>query len=159
VIAAVLGALKGLGLLQWLWSNRAWLKWAALGLVFAALAALWRWERHDRIAAEAAERAAVVERDLATADAARWRQASDLRDQAIARRDAAIAQQDAAIERWRASAERAEAAQVAAEAQSRAARAAFDARRKELDDEARAKPQDVRDLGPLVRGRADRLFD
>jgi hypothetical protein len=131
----------------------------AIALGFAVVLGLWRWERHDRIAAEAVADAASARLGLAEQDAARWRQAADLRDAAIDARDAALAAQSAEVERWRvASAHAMEAARNAAEA-ARRHRDAADQRIDELMEAARARPETVRPLGPLVLGRVDRLFD
>ncbi|HVO02191.1 MAG TPA: hypothetical protein VMT54_08315 [Candidatus Cybelea sp.] len=142
----------------WLMANRAWLSWVAAGLAVAVLVGLWRWERHDRIAAEKAEQAALSARDLAEADAARWQAAAEARDRALAERDQAIAAQSAAIERLRFDAARAETIAQGASAAAREAEQAADARIRELETEARAKPDDVRPLGPLVLKRVDGLF-
>ncbi|HVT52752.1 MAG TPA: hypothetical protein VHE77_14330 [Dongiaceae bacterium] len=159
MIAVALAALKGFGIAQWTWTNRAWLTWAATGLVVAALAVLWRWERHDRIAAEAVAQAATAARDLARGDAERWRTASDQRDAALARLNDLIAEQNAAVARLRVSLDVADQAAAEAQANSRDAHAQLDQRIKELNDEAKLHPEDVAPLGRLVRGRVDRLWD
>jgi hypothetical protein len=159
MIAAALAALKGLGVVRWIWDHRAWLKWLAAGLVIAALTGLWRWERHDRVAAEAVATAAGTARDLALEDVARWRNASDLRDAAIGRLDDLIARQNAAVLKLQFSLDAANQAAARAEAVGRDARTQFDRRVKEIDDEAKAHPEDVVPLGRIVRGRVDRLWD
>jgi hypothetical protein len=159
VIAAAFAALKGLGIAQRLWAHRAWLKWAATGLVVALLLGLWRWERHDRLAAEAMAEAARAARDLAQADAGRWHAASDLRDAAITGLNHAIAVQNTAVRKLQFSLDQANAAAARAEAASRDARGQFDQRMKELDDAAKAHPEEIAPLGRLVRDRVDRLWD
>ncbi len=159
MIAAALAALKGLGVVRWVWARRAWLKWAATGFVVAALFGLWRWERHERNAAEAGAAAAIAARDLARADAQRSHDASDLRDAAIAQVTAVLARQNAAVEKLRFSLEAADRAAATSQALSRDARAQFDRRIKELDDEAKQHPEDVIPLGGIVRSRVDRLWD
>jgi hypothetical protein len=156
---AFLAAIKSASWAMWLYQNRAWLKWLAIGLVFAAIVGLWRWERHDRIAAQTIARAATERLALAQQDAARWQQASNLRDAAITELKTVLDAQSTAVERWRLSSERADtAARLAAETDRRN-RAAADARVRELMEEARARPEAVRPLGPLVLGRVDGLFD
>ena len=159
MIAAALAALKGLGVVRWIWDHRAWLKWLATGLLIAALTGLWRWERHDRIAAEAVAAAASTARDLALEDVTRWRNASDLRDAAIGRLDDLLARQNAAVLKLQFSLDAANQAALQAEAAGRDARAQFDRRVKEIDDEAKVHPEDVVPLGRIVRGRVDRLWD
>jgi hypothetical protein len=135
------------------------IRYGLIALAFGVLVGLWRWERHDRIAAEKGEQAALERLDLAQQDAARWQQASTLRDAAIAELKTTLETQSAAAERWRLTGERADAAaRVAAETDQRN-RAAADARIRELMEEARARPEAVRPLGPLVLGRVDGLFD
>jgi len=156
---AFFAALKSASWVVWLYQNRAWLKWLAIGLAFAAIVGLWRWERHDRVAAQATARAATERLALAQQDAARWQQASALRDTAIAELKATLDAQSSAIERWRLSSARADAAaRLAAETDARN-RAAADARIRELMEEASARPEAVRPLGPLVLGRVDGLFE
>ena len=159
MIAAVLAALQVFGAVRWIWVNRALMKWLATGLVIAALTGLWRWERHDRLAAEATAEAATATRDLALEDARRWRSASDLRDAAIARLNDLVATQNAAVMKLQFSLDAADQAAAEAEAAGRDARAQFDRRIKELDDEAKAHPEDVAPLGRIVRGRVDRLWE
>jgi len=159
MIAAALAALKGLGIVQWAWSHRAWLKWAVTGLVVAALLGLWRWERHDRIAAQALAEAATAARDLAQGDARRWHDASDQRDAAIAQLDGLVAQQNAAVTRLRTSLDLADRAAAQAAADDRDARTRLEQRIKELNDEAKAHPENVAPLGGIVRHRVDRLWD
>jgi hypothetical protein len=130
-----------------------------VALVVGALFGLWRWERHDRVAAEKGEAAALERLDLAQRDASRWQQAATLRDAAIAELKATLDAQSAAAERWRLSSAKADAAaRVAAETDQRN-RAAADLRIRELLEESRARPEAVRPLGPLVLGRVDGLFD
>lgn len=135
------------------------IKWGLIALAISVLLGLWRWERHYRVAAEKSEAAALQRLDLAQQDAARWRQASTLRDAAIAELKVTLDAQSAAAERWRLTSERADAAaRIAAETDQRS-RAAADLRIRELMEAARARPEAVRPLGPLVLGRVDGLFD
>lgn len=159
MIAAALAALKGLSIVQWLWSNRAWLKWVAIGLAFVGLTGLWQWERHDRLAAERGEKAAILQLDLARADADRWKAASDQRDQAIVELKAALERQNAAVLRLQFSLSGADEAAARAADDDRAQRAALDQRIRQLEDEAHAHPDQVVPVGPLVRERVDRLWD
>jgi creatinine amidohydrolase/Fe(II)-dependent formamide hydrolase-like protein len=159
MIAAALAALKGLSIVQWLWVNRTWLKWVAVGLVFAALTGLWQWERHDRLAAQKGETAALLQLDLARADADRWKAASDQRDQVIAELKVALDRQNAAVLRLQFSLDRANEAAARAADDDRAQRAALDQRIQQLEDEAHAHPDQVVPIGPLVRGRVDRLWN
>jgi len=152
------GAVKtALGLL----GGGSWLPLAVVaGLSFGAgIGGAW-WIAHQRILAVTAERdQAKQAADLAQQDVARWKAASDLRDQAIALRDAQLDAQNAAVEQLHVSLDKADQAAATAEQQSRDARAQFDQRTHELEDAAHAQPSDVRDLGPIVRKRVDRLFD
>jgi hypothetical protein len=135
------------------------IRYGLIALVIGVLLGLWRWERHDRIAAEKEAAAALERLDLAQQDAARWQQAATLRDAAIAELKTTLETQSAAAERWRLSSEKADAAaRVAAETDQRN-RAAADARIRELMEAARARPEAVRPLGPLVLGRVDGLFN
>ena len=156
---ALFATIKSARWAVWLYENRAWLKWAAVGIAFAAMTGLWRWERHDRSAAQETAVAAIVRLDLARQDVARWRQASDLRDAAITELRAVLDQQSVAVERWRLSSERADAAARNAAETDRRNRAAADVRIQELMEEVRARPEAVRPLGPLVLNRVDGLFD
>jgi hypothetical protein len=159
MIVALVAAVKSLSVVQWFWMHRAWLKWAATGLAVAILLCLWRWERHDRVAAQVAAEAAQAARDRAQDDAKRWHDASDQRDAAIARLSGVLNQQNAAVAKLRSSLDLADRAAAQAAADSRNARAAFEQRIKELNDEAKAHPEDVVPLGGIVRGRLDRLWD
>jgi hypothetical protein len=159
VIVAALAILKGVGFIRWGWAHRGLLKWVATGAVIAALTGLWRWERHDRISAEMAERAAAAERSLAVADAQRWHAASDERDVALARLNDAVAQQNTAVAKLQFSLMRANEAAAKAETESREARALFDQRIKELKDEAKAHPENIVPLGGIVRSRVGWLWD
>jgi len=159
VIAAALAALKGVSIVRWLWVNRAWLRWMAVGLGFAALTGLWQWERHDRLAAEKGEKAAALQLDAARADADRWKAASDQRDQAVAELQAVLDRQSAAVLRLQFSLERADEAAARAADDDRSRRAALDQRIQQLEDEAHAHPDQVVPIGPLVRGRVARLWD
>ena len=156
---AVLAAIKSARWALWLYENRGWLKWAAVGIAFAALTGLWRWEHHDRIAAESVAQSATERLSLAQQDAARWQQASALRDLAIVELHVTLAAQSDAVERWRLSSANADAAARIAAETDRRNRAAADARIRELMEEARARPEAVRPLGPLVLTRVDGLFD
>jgi hypothetical protein len=135
------------------------IKWGLVAVVFGSLFGLWRWERHDRIAAEKILEAAKLARDIAAADAQRWRTASDQRDAALARLTGALAQQNDAVTKLQFSLERANGAAVQAEAESRDARTRFSERIKELEYEANAHPESVIPVGSIVRGRVDRLWD
>jgi hypothetical protein len=159
MIAAALAALKGLGIVQWLWTHRGLLKWAAVGLSIAVLAGLWRWERHDRIAAAGIAAAATAQLAGARTDAQRWHDASDLRDRALSGLSDKLALQNAAIAKMQFSLERADQAAAGAAALSRDARAQFDQRIKEIADAAKAHPEQVAPLGIIVLGRVERLWD
>ena len=159
MIAAALAALNGLGAVRWIWARRRWLTWLATGLVVAALLGLWRWERHDRIAAEATAKAATIQLDLASADARRWHAASDLRDQAIAALGNRVAQQNAAVAKLQFGVEHANRAAAQAEAETRDARLQLDQRIKDIENEAKSHPERIAPLGPIVLGRVDRLWD
>jgi DNA-binding helix-hairpin-helix protein with protein kinase domain len=135
------------------------IKLGLVALAIGVLFGLWQWERHDRIAAEKGEHAALAERDLAAADAQRWHAASDLRDLALKGLRDTVDRQNAAVQRLQFSLDRANQAATAAEAQTRDARAQFDQRTRQLEDEAHAHPDQVDPLGTIVRGRVDRLWD
>ncbi len=135
------------------------IKWGIVALAIALLAGLWRWERHDRIAAEATTEAAIGARDLARADTARWHDASNLRDAAIAQLNAVLARQNTAVQRLQFSVDQANGAAMKAEARARDARAQFDQRIREMEEEADAHPDQVVPLGPIVRSRVGRLWD
>jgi hypothetical protein len=135
------------------------IQWGLVVLAIGVLLGLWQWERHDRVAAEKGERAALAQRDLAAADAQRWRDASDLRDLALKGLRDTIDRQNAAVQRLQFSLDQANQAAAVAEAQTRDARAQFDQRIQQLEDEARAHPDQVGPLGSIVRGRVDRLWD
>jgi septal ring factor EnvC (AmiA/AmiB activator) len=141
-----------LALLAIAWRHRAWLGAVSLGLACLATAGLWRWERHDRLAAEAQVQALAARLDLAEGDVQRWRDAVTVRDRALA-------EQQAALERLRSDAARADAVAQRARDETSAARAAAERRIQALEEEAHAKPEDVRALGPLVLRRAGGLFD
>jgi len=151
-LTAIFSAFRAVRWLAWLYDNRAWLRWIVAGAAMAGLVGLWRWERHDRLAAARMEQAALRETALARADAARWQAAA-------AQRDQALALQTAAIERLRFDAARAESAAHKASIQSRAAAVAASLRIRELEEEAHARPEDVRPLGPIVLRRVGRLFE
>jgi hypothetical protein len=158
-IAALLSLFKAGHWAIWLYGNRAWLRWVAVGVTLAALLGLWRWERHDRLLAEQSERMARAALQMAGDDVARWQAAAAQRDRALAARDAALAIQSAAIERLRAYAAKAAAAARRTALENSAAAQAAAARLRELEEEAHARPEDVRDLGPIVLRGAAGLFD
>jgi len=159
MIAAALAALKGLGIMQWIWAHRALLKWAATGLVVALLLGLWRWERHDRVAAEATAKAVSMQLEWARDDARRWHDASDIRDRAIAELGDRVEQQNAAVAKLQFGLDRANQATAKAQADGRDASRQFDERIKEITDEAKAHPERIAPLGAIVRSRVDRLWD
>lgn len=159
LLAALLVALRPVRWAVWLYQNRVWLCWSATAVVLLVLLGLWRWERHDRRAAEASLHVAVEEHNRVTAELDRWKTTVAARDQALAQRDAALAAQSAAIERLRMDANRAEEVARASELEAVRAQSAADARIRAIEEEAHAKPEDVRDLGPLVLRRVDGLFD
>lgn len=149
----------GLSALSWVWRHKTL---AALFVAFGLLA----WYRHEATSARAALHEAELGRDEAkatlaasTADAERWHGASDLRDAAIDRLNRTLAQQNAEMERLRFSLDQANSAADQAEAEAQDARARFDRRVLELEEEADAHPDQVVPLGPLVRSRAQRLWD
>jgi len=158
-LLAVLFSARPLRWATWLYQNRSWLRWFVAATVMLALLGLWRWERHDRLTAEATAQAASEERDRAVAGLNRWKAAVAARDQALAQRDAALAAQSSAIERLRLDANRAEEMARASQVEAERAQSAADARIRAIEEEAHAKPEDVRDLGPLVLRRVGGLFD
>jgi hypothetical protein len=125
------------------------IKWGLIALAIGVLFGLWRWERHDRIAAEKGEAAALERLDLAQQDAARWHGASDLRDQAITTLKTTLDTQSAAIERQRADELRLEASIRAGVDRNRTLAEKLTATRAQLEAEAHAHPEDDRPLGPL----------
>ena len=159
VLAALLGALSPLHWAMWLYQNRSWLRWLTAAVAMIALLGLWRWERHDRLAAEATAHAATEGYDHAVAELDRWKTAVTERDQALAQRDATLSAQSAAIEHLRMDANRAEQVARVSELEAEQARSAADARIRAIEEEAHAKPEDVRALGPLVLRRVGGLFD
>jgi len=158
-LGGLFAAVKSVRWVLWLYENRTWLKWAAVGLVIVGLTGLWRWERHDRVAAEAIADAATARLHLAQQDATRWQQASALRDAAIVKLSATLDAQSSAVERWRVASERADAAARLAAETDRRNRAAADVRIRALMEEARVHPEEVQSLGSLVLRRVDGLFD
>src|SRR4051794_23938290 len=70
MMLTLFAALKSARWAFWLYQNRAWLKWLAIGLAFVVVTGLWRWERHDRIAAATTARAATERLVLAQEDVA-----------------------------------------------------------------------------------------
>jgi chromosome segregation ATPase len=160
-ILQVIGA--GLG---WIWNHKTL---SALILCAVALA----WSRHEvstltierdaaRSQIEAAQaKTAVAERQAAisAADAERWQKASADRDSTIQQLTAQIEEQNAAIEA--AASKRADLLKALDGARienDRLSQTAADLAR-ELDDEAKAAPADVRSIGPIVQRRVNGLFN
>jgi hypothetical protein len=125
------------------------IKWGIVAAVIGALFGLWRWERHDRVAAEKGEAAALERLDLAQQDATRWHTASDLRDQAISQLKAALDRQSAAIEAQRADEARLAAAVRAGVDRNRILSDRLAAATAALEEQAHAHPEDDRPLGPI----------
>lgn len=130
-----------------------------VALVIAVLAG-WGFVEHEwRGAAQKGEKAAIVERDLAQQDAVRWHDASDLRDLSIANLNKALSDQSAAIEVQRAQTLVAQKAAMAAQDAAARIQQEADTRIQKLRDEANTHPENVRDLGPIVLGRVNGLFE
>jgi len=150
-IRAALGIGGGIG----------WIAYAVLfglGLALGATPA-YIWERRAVTAAEAQRDRYRQSAELASQDAQRWEHASDLRDQALEAMRATVDRQNSAIERLQISLEQASDAAGKAEAEMRSARNQFDERIREMEEQAHAHPNQVVPLGPIVRGRVDRLWD
>jgi len=135
------------------------IKWAIVGVAIAVLFGLWRWERHDRIAAEAVAAAATERLELARQDATRWRNASEVRDQAIGQLKAALDQQSGAIEAQRADELRMQATIRAGVDRSRILSDQLTAANAALEAETHAHPEDDRPLGPAGLRYGRLLFD
>jgi hypothetical protein len=134
------------------------LRWAVVGVLVAVLAGWAYTEYRLRIGADAERDAALSRADLASQDAARWKAASDLRDQANAVLVGNLKEQSDATDKERFAREQADRAAAKAEADSRDARASFDARMSEIEAEAVKTPGDVRPLGPIVTRRIPQLW-
>lgn len=137
--------------------------WACAVIFAAGLAAgatpAYIWEHRVVTVAEAQRDAAKQAADLASQDAQRWHDASDQRDQQLRAMGDALTRQNAAVAKLQFSLDQANTAAAKAEADTRDARAQFDQRIQEIEDEAHAHPDQVVPLGPIVRGRVDRLWD
>lgn len=134
-------------------------KWIAIAVVIIGLTAALIWERHEVKVARESQAVAERQAAISATDAERWQKASGDRDAEIGQyRQAAIAQNEIVANQVAAK-KRADDAAAAAIAEAAKVQTAADQRIKEIEDEARAKPQDVRSLGPIVLRRVDELFD
>lgn len=125
-------------------------KWGIVAIVIGALFGLWRWERHDRIAAEKGESAAKLESGLHEADATRWQTAAEARLAQIVGLSDQMTRQNAEIKATAAARDRAE--QRAAGAATQAAKAQSDLNDLTLKwkERGHAHPEDVGRLAPAA---------
>jgi hypothetical protein len=133
-------------------------KWIAIGVVIALLAAGVVWFRHEAQVAREAQALAETARDLAQADATRWHAASDLRDGAIEQLKGAYQIQSDKVKEGRA--READMARSLADAaqRNRDLQQANSQLEQDLDAEVAKTPGDVREIGPIVAKRAAELF-
>jgi hypothetical protein len=126
-------------------------KWIAIGVVIALLAAGVVWFRHEAQVAREAQA-------LAQADATRWHAASDQRDQTIELiRNAYKLQSDQVKEGRAREADMARSLADAAQ-RNRDLQQANSQLEQDLDAEVAKTPGDVVPLGPIVRRRVDQLW-
>jgi hypothetical protein len=134
------------------------ISWLVILGIIGALFGLWRWERHDRIAAEKGEKAAQLESGLHAADAARWHTRSDQGDQALDQVVAAYKRQTDLVKQGRANETALRASLDGAHLRATALQETADQLSKETDDESQKAPSDVVPLGPIVLRHAGSLF-
>lgn len=135
------------------------IKWGIVALVVGGLVLAVIWYRHEADVARESQAVAERQAAISAADAARWQAASDVRDAAIGQLKTALDEQSAAVTAARAKEAEMRRSLDSARQQNDRLSAEAEALARELDEEERAAPGDVRPLGPIVTRRAPALFE